>query len=72
MSELCGTDTVFAIQIGAGVGYEFSNALVFQIGYRMLKAGDLEFSGSSAMGSTAKAMTELLVHLFETGISYRL
>ena len=69
--DLSGTDTVFAFQIGAGVGYEYSDALTIQVGYRMLNASDLEFSGSSAMGSTATATTEMLVHLFEIGIRYR-
>ena len=69
--DLSGTDTVFAFQFGAGVGYQYSNALTIQMGYRMLNASDLEFSGGSAMGSTATATTEMLVHLFEIGIRYR-
>ena len=69
--DLSDTDTVLAFQLGAGVGYQYSDAITIQLGYRMLKAGDLEFSGSSAMGSTATATTEMLVHLFEIGIRYR-
>lgn len=69
--DLSDTDTVLAFQLGAGVGYQYSDALTIQLGYRMLKASDLEFSGSSAMGSTATATTEMLVHLFEIGIRYR-
>lgn len=59
--ELSETDTVFAFQLGAGVGY------------RMLKASDLEFSGrnTAGLGATANATTEMLVHLFEIGIRYR-
>ena len=68
---LSDTDTVFAFQLGAGVGYQYSEALTFQVGYRMLKADDLEFSGKSDMGSTAMATTEMLVHLFEIGMRYR-
>ena len=69
--ELSETDTVAAFQFGAGVGYRYSDALTIQLGYRMLKAGDLEFSGGSAMGSNATATTEMLVHLFEIGLRYR-
>ena len=69
--DLSDTDTVLAFQLGAGVGYQYSDAITIQLGYRMLKASDLEFSGSSAMGSTATATTEMLVHLFEIGIRYR-
>ncbi|MYA97364.1 MAG: porin family protein [Nitrospinae bacterium] len=69
--DLSGTDTVFAFQIGAGVGYQYSDNVTLQLAYRMLKASDLEFTGSSAMGSTATATTEMLVHLFEIGIRYR-
>ena len=69
--DLSGTDTVFAFQLGAGVGYAYSDAVTIQVGYRMLNASDLEFSGKSAMGSTATATTEMLVHLFEIGIRYR-
>ena len=69
--ELSDTDSVFAFQLGAGVGYAYSDALTIQVGYRMLNASDLEFSGKSAMGSTATATTEMLVHLFEIGIRYR-
>lgn len=69
--ELSDTDSVFAFQLGAGVGYAYSDAVTIQVGYRMLNASDLEFSGKSAMGSTATATTEMLVHLFEIGIRYR-
>ena len=69
--DLSDTDTVFAFQLGAGIGYQYSDNITFQLGYRMLNASDLEFSGKSAMGSTATATTEMLVHLFEIGIRYR-
>ena len=69
--DLSDTDTVFAFQLGAGVGYQYSDNITLQLAYRMLKASDLEFTGSSAMGSTATATTEMLVHLFEIGIRYR-
>lgn len=71
--DLSGTDTVFAFQLGAGIGYQYSDTITFQVGYRMLKAGDLEFSGrnTAGLGATATATTEMLVHLFEIGIRYR-
>ncbi len=71
--DLSDTDTVLAFQLGAGVGYQYSDALTIQMGYRMLNASDLEFSGSNTagLGATAMATTEMLVHLFEIGIRYR-
>ena len=69
--ELSGTDTVFAYQVGAGMGYEVTDAITVQLGYRLLKANQLEFTGRSAMGATATATTEMQVHLFEIGVRYR-
>lgn len=69
--ELSGTDTVFAYQVGAGMGYEVTDAVTVQVGYRLLKANELEFTGRSAMGATATATTEMQVHLFEIGVRYR-
>ncbi len=69
--ELSGTDTVFAYQVGAGMGYEVTDAITVQLGYRLLKANQLEFTGRSAMGAMATATTEMQVHLFEIGVRYR-
>ena len=69
--ELSGTDTVFAYQVGAGMGYEVTNAITVQLGYRLLKANQLEFTGRSALGAMATATTEMQVHLFEIGLRYR-
>ena len=68
--ELSGTDTVFAYQVGAGMGYEVTNAITVQVGYRLLKANQLEFTGRNA-GAMATATTEMQVHLFEIGLRYR-
>ena len=68
--ELSGTDTVFAYQVGAGLGYEVTNAVTVQVGYRLLKANQLEFTGRNA-SAMATATTEMLVHLFEIGVRYR-
>ncbi len=68
--ELSGTDTVFAYQVGAGMGYEVTNAITVQLGYRLLKANQLEFTGRNA-SAMATATTEMQVHLFEIGVRYR-
>lgn len=65
------TDTVFAYQVGAGLGYEATGALSVHVGYRLLKSSELEFSGKTASGSTAVATTDLQIHLFELGLRYR-
>ena len=69
--ELSSTDTVFAYQVGAGLGYEVTDAITVQLGYRLLKSNQLEFTGRSAMGATATATTDMQVHLFEIGVRYR-
>lgn len=68
--ELSGTDTVFAYQVGAGLGYELTDAITVQLGYRLLKANQLEFTGRNAQ-AMATATTEMQVHLFEIGVRYR-
>jgi OOP family OmpA-OmpF porin len=68
--ELSGTDTVFAYQLGAGLGYEVTDAITVQVGYRMLKSNQLEFTGRSAQ-AMATATTDMQVHLFEIGVRYR-
>jgi OOP family OmpA-OmpF porin len=68
--ELSGTDTVFAYQLGAGLGYEVTDAITVQVGYRMLKSNQLEFTGRSAQ-AMATATTDMQVHLFEIGLRYR-
>ncbi len=69
--ELSGTDTVFAYQFGAGMGYEVTDAITVQVGYRMLKSKQLEFTGMNASGAMATATTDMQVHLFEIGLRYR-
>ena len=68
--ELSDTDTVFAYQLGAGLGYEVTDAITVQVGYRMLKSNQLEFTGRSAQ-AMATATTDMQVHLFEIGVRYR-
>ncbi len=73
--ELSDTDTVFAYQVGAGLGYEVTNAVTVQVGYRLLKANQFEFTGRNVVGgntvATATATTDMQVHLFELGLRYR-
>ena len=60
-------DTGFAFQLGVGVDYQVTDAVIIQLDYRLLKSNDSGFSGGSAMGSTPKATTEIQVHLFRVG-----
>ena len=39
--NLAGTDTSFAYQVGAGLGYEVTDAITVQVGYRLFKANRL-------------------------------
>ncbi len=68
--ELSDTDTVFAYQLGAGMGYEVTNAITVQVGYRLLKSKQLEFTGMNS-DAMATATTDMQVHLFEIGLRYR-
>ena len=59
--ELSGTDTVFAYQVGAGLGYEVTDAITVQLGYRLLKANQLEFTchGCNGHGNDRDASSSL-------------
>lgn len=65
--RLSTTDTAFAYQIGAGVGYALSDDLTLHVGYRMQALDGLTFSGDNGMASTT-AETDLRVHFLEIGI----
>ena len=72
--NLAGTDTSFAYQVGAGLGYEVTDAITVQVGYRMFKANTFEFKGDRMTNVgpiTAKSTTDMQVHLFEIGVRYR-
>ena len=71
VSELSDTDTVFAYQLGAGMGYEVTDAITVQVGYRLLKSKQLEFTGMNDRNAMATATTDMQVHLFEIGLRYR-
>ena len=64
------TDTALAWQFGAGVGYEMSDNVVLDLGYRYQSTGTLEFKGQNQIG-TLVSEQKLKVHLIEVGIRYR-
>ena len=64
------TDTVFAYQAGAGIGYALSDVTTLQVGYRLQAVKGLEFTGSNATATT-NAETDLLIHFLEIGVRYR-
>lgn len=65
------TDTVFAYQAAAGVGYQWSDNTVLRLGYRYQTSDDLEFRGrSNAFGNTVKTKTDFDVQFLEIGVRY--
>ena len=65
------TDTVFAYQAAAGVGYQWSDNIVLRLGYRYQTSDDLEFRGrSNAFGNTVKTKTDFDVQFLEIGVRY--
>ena len=64
------TDTAVAWQFGAGVGYEMSDKVVLDLGYRYQSTGTLEFKGQNQFGALVSEQ-KLKVHLVEVGIRYR-
>ena len=65
--RLSSTDTAFAYQVGAGIGYALSDTATLQIGYRLQALNGLSFSGSNGMVSTT-AETDLRIHFLEIGV----
>ncbi len=68
--EPSGTDTVFAWQLGAGLGYTLTDTLTLQLGYRLQTVNGLEFTGTND-GAMVRAETDLLIHFLEIGIRQR-
>lgn len=64
------TDTAFAYQFGAGIGYALSDTTTLHIGYRLQALNGLEFTGMNQAASV-RAETDLRVHFLEIGIRYR-
>ena len=65
--ELSTTDTAFAYQFGAGIGYALSETATLHIGYRLQALNGLEFTGMNQMASVT-AETDLRMHFLEIGI----
>ncbi|MDD9992203.1 MAG: porin family protein [Rhodospirillales bacterium] len=65
--ELSDTDTAFAYQFGAGIGYALSETATLQIGYRLQALNGLEFTGTNQIASV-RAETDLRMHFLEIGI----
>ena len=61
------TDTAFAFQIGAGVGYALSETATLQLGYRLQIVNGPEFNGMNQTG-TVNTETDLRIHFLEIGI----
>ena len=63
------TDSAFAFQFGAGIGYALSETTTLNIGYRFQGLNGLEFTGMNPMtGTSVRAETDLRVHFLEIGI----
>lgn len=70
--DVRGADTGVVYQFGLGIGYRYSDAITFQLGYRYQQTSEFEFAATSADGSASvRATTDLRIHLFELGIRYR-
>ena len=67
---LSTTDTAFAYQVGAGIGFALSDSTMFQIGYRLQMVDGLSYSGSNPVAMVSSE-TNLRIHFLELGIRYR-
>lgn len=67
---LSTTDTAFAYQVGAGIGFALSDSTMLQIGYRLQMVDGLSYSGSNAVAMVSSE-TNLRIHFLELGIRYR-
>ncbi|MDE0202901.1 MAG: porin family protein [Rhodospirillaceae bacterium] len=65
--EPSATDSAFAYQLGAGVGYALSDTTTLHVGYRLQALNGLEFTGTNQAASV-RAETDLRVHFLEIGI----
>ncbi|MYF07577.1 MAG: outer membrane beta-barrel protein [Rhodospirillaceae bacterium] len=62
-------DTVFAFQVGGGVGYRIDDSVTVQLSYKYQMAPNLQFDGK--MGPTSiKTKSSMRIHLFEVGFRY--
>ena len=63
-------DTVFAYQVGGGVGYRVNDAITVQLSYKFQVAPGLQFDGENPAASV-KTKTDMRIHLFEIGFRYQ-
>ena len=64
--NISGDDTVFAYQVGAGVGYDVSDKVVVTLGYRFFGTADPEFESG---GTTVEG--EYQTHNIEIGMRFK-
>lgn len=70
--DVRGADSGVVYQFGMGIGYQYSDAITFQLGYRYQQTSEFEFTATSAdRSASVRATTDLRIHLFEVGIRYR-
>ena len=70
--DVRGADSGVVYQFGMGIGYQYSDAITFQLGYRYQQTSEFKFTATSADNSASvRATTDLRIHLFEVGIRYR-
>ena len=62
-------DTVFAYQVGGGVGYRVDDTTTVQLSYKYQLAPGLQFDGKGVAG-TVKTKSDMKIHLFEVGFRY--
>ena len=63
-------DTVFAYQVGGGIGYRVDDTTTVQLSYKFQMAPGLQFDGKNAAGNTVKTKSDMKIHLFEVGFRY--
>jgi OOP family OmpA-OmpF porin len=61
-------DVVFAYQAKAGIGYEFSDAVVGTLGYRFFGTADPDFTDSTGAAFSADGVQ---AHILEVGFRFR-
>jgi opacity protein-like surface antigen len=62
------TDTVFAYQVGGGIGYEINSNVTVSLGYRLLGTTSPTFEGPVAGFGNVEAEADVLTHNVELGL----
>ena len=63
-------DTVFAFQVGGGVGYRMSETTTAHFSYKYFLASGLEYDGRNAFNNSISTKSDMQIHLFEVGFRY--